>query len=476
MAAPATSSDFLELVRKSNLLEVKRLDAYLDRLRTDNALPEEPGPLADALIQGGLLTNFQAECLLQGRWRRFALGKYKVLERLGSGGMGSVYLCEHTLMRRRVAIKVLPENSSRDPASLERFYREARAVAALDHPNIVKAYDIDQDQSLHFLVMEHVDGSNLQDVVAVSGPLEPVRAAHYVRQAALGLDHAHQKGLVHRDVKPGNLLLDRTGVVKVLDLGLARFFHDDADNLTRKFEEHVLGTADYVAPEQAQDSHDVDIRADIYGLGATFYYLLTGHTVFPEGTVAQKLIWHQIKKPKPVTADRTDVPHELLAVLETMMAKLPAERYQTPAEVALALAPWTQTPIPPPSEKEMPRFSPAATGPVPADERTVISATPPGSSGIRKRWEVSGPSGSKILTAPVVSDDADAGPRRRAAYARGDPAGRKAGEGRAGWRPDRPHAGQRGHRRVHGPGGHGTYGCPENAPARRPQAGPRRAA
>src|SRR5207248_7956489 len=141
-------------------------------------------------------------------------GKYKVLERLGSGGMGSVYLCEHKLMRRRVAVKVLPTAKAEDKASLDRFYREARAVAALDHPNIVHAYDIDQDEQLHFLVMEYVDGASLQELVKRSGPLDPVRAAHYIRQAALGLDHAHKAGLVHRDIKPANVLVDRQGTVK----------------------------------------------------------------------------------------------------------------------------------------------------------------------------------------------------------------------------------------------------------------------
>ncbi len=252
-------------------------------------------------MRDGLLTTFQAEQFLQGKWRRFTIGKYKVLERLGSGGMGSVYLCEHKLMRRRVAVKVLPSAKAEDTSSLERFYREARAVAALDHPNIVRAYDIDQDDKLHFLVMEHVDGCSLQEIIKKTGPMDVLRACHYIRQAALGLQHAHETaGLVHRDIKPGNILVDRNGIVKILDMGLARFFHDEDDMLTKKFEENVLGTADYLAPEQALDSHSVDIRADIYSLGATFYFCLTGRTPFAEGTVAQKLIWHQTRQPKPL--------------------------------------------------------------------------------------------------------------------------------------------------------------------------------
>src|SRR5262249_41784002 len=158
--------------------------------------------------------------------------------------------------------------------------------------------DIDQDDKLHFLVMEFVDGANFQEIVKRGGVLAVDRAAHYVRQAALGLQHAHETaGLVHRDIKPGNILVDRNGIVKILDMGLARFFHDQDDILTKKYDENVLGTADYLAPEQALDSHAVDIRADIYSLGATFYFILTGRTPFAEGTVAQKLIWHQTRQP-----------------------------------------------------------------------------------------------------------------------------------------------------------------------------------
>src|SRR5690242_14112015 len=252
MPAPSTTEEFLDLVRKSGVVDDKRLDAYLARLRAAGPVPAEPAKAAGLLIRDGILTHFQAEQVLQGKWRRFTIGKYKVLERLGAGGMGSVYLCEHKLMRRRVAVKVLPTAKADDPSSLERFYREARAVAALDHPNIVRAYDIDKFEQLHFLVMEYVDGASLQEVVARHGPLDPVRAAHYTAQAAHGLHHAHQLGMVHRDIKPGNLLLERTGVVKVLDMGLARFFEKSHDNVTEKFDNNcVLGTADYLAPEQA---------------------------------------------------------------------------------------------------------------------------------------------------------------------------------------------------------------------------------
>ena len=362
MPAPTTADELLDLLQKSALVEEPRLKTYVQKLRDTGAMPSDPSKLAQFLVRDALLTYFQAEQILQGKYKRFSLGKYKVLEKLGSGGMGTVFLCEHKLMRRRVAVKVLPVPKSEDKASLDRFYREARAIAAVDHPNIVRAYDIDQDDNLHFLVMEWVDGTNLQDLVKKFGPLDPLRACHYIYGSAVGLQHAHEIGLIHRDIKPGNILIDRSGVVKILDLGLARLTNDLDDNLTRQNDENVLGTADYLAPEQAMDSHTVDIRADIYSLGATFYFLLTGSPVFPEGSVAQKLIWQQNREPRPIKTFRTDVPDELIAVVEKMMAKEATRRYQTPAEVMSALSRWVTTPIPPPSEREMPTLSPAVAG------------------------------------------------------------------------------------------------------------------
>src|SRR5947209_8624035 len=207
VGAPATANEFIELVRKSGVVDETRLDAHVQRLTDVAQWPAEAAQAAGVLVRDGYLTQFQAENILLGRWRRFTIGKYKVLEKIGSGGMGQVYLCEHKLMRRRVAVKVLPTAKAADDAARERFYREARAVAALDHPNIVHAYDIDQDENLHFLVMEYVDGASLQDMIKRNGPMDPLRAAHYMRQAALGLHHAHGAGLVHRDIKPGNILV-----------------------------------------------------------------------------------------------------------------------------------------------------------------------------------------------------------------------------------------------------------------------------
>ncbi|HEX4613006.1 MAG TPA: serine/threonine-protein kinase, partial [Urbifossiella sp.] len=400
MPAPASVPEFLDLVQKSGVADEAKLKAYLDRVGGPAALPAEPSKAAGHLVRDGLLTYFQAEQILQGKWKRFTIGKYKVLERLGSGGMGTVFLCEHKLMRRRVAVKVLPTAKSTDQASLERFNREARAAAAVDHPNIVRAFDIDQDENLHFLVMEYVDGTNLQDLVKKAGPLDPVRACHYIYGAAVGLQHAHEMGLIHRDIKPGNVLLDRTGVVKILDMGLARLIHDTDDHITRKYDENILGTADYLSPEQAEDSHTVDIRSDIYSLGATFYFLLSGSQPFPEGTIPQKLIWHRSRQPRSIRDTRPEVPEGVVSIVSRMMAKKPEDRFQTPAEVIAALQPWVSVPIPPPSDQEMPQLSPAvaaALGNRPAAQRaaagpSLLVGSDPG-SGVRL---LSSPSMSQV--------------------------------------------------------------------------------
>jgi serine/threonine protein kinase len=400
--APVNMHEFLDLVRKSGVVDVARLDAHVQKLQSEGLLPPEPPKIAGVLIRDGFLTHFHAENILQGKWRRFSIGRYKVLEKIGSGGMGQVYLCEHKVMRRRVAIKVLPTAKAEDDAALERFYREARAVAALDHPNIVHAYDIDQDEKLHFLVMEYVDGASLQEIVKKSGPLAVSRACHYIRQAALGLQHAHeQANLVHRDIKPGNIMVDRCGAVKVLDMGLARFFNDEEDMLTKKFDDLNMGTLDYQAPEQAIDSHNVDIRADIYSLGATFFFVLTGKTLFDEGTPTQKAMWHQTRPPKLLAEFRKDIPPGLQDILSKMLAKEKGQRFAEPAQVAAALVPFTQLSIDAPPDSEMPHLSPAASGAGPQDGVGNPSVTQGASSRAPLRYAASASSGLDLTSVPT---------------------------------------------------------------------------
>src|SRR5262245_36296806 len=357
MATSTTTQDLCSLIERSGLLAPDRLAPYRDRG------DESPEELARELTRDRLLTGFQARLLLSGKSSGFFLTeKFKILDLLGQGGMGRVLLCEHLTLNRLVAVKLLQIADDSFPGAAERFLREARAAAAVDHPNVVRVFDVDRSGATPFMVMEYVDGTNLHQLVTLGGRLTVDRACEYVRQAALGLEAARAAGLVHRDVKPGNLLLNRAGVVKVLDLGLARFNDDTGRNanLTAKFDgQSVLGTVDFIAPEQTQDSSRVDIRADIYSLGHTFYYLLTGRLPFGEATTAQKLLWHQIRQPEPLSEVRPEVPEPVRAVLERMIAKEPADRFQTPAEVAEALRPLIAGPVPPPSDLEMPLTSPA---------------------------------------------------------------------------------------------------------------------
>tara|TARA_R110002072_G_scaffold303069_1_gene492623 strand:- start:125484 stop:129218 length:3735 start_codon:yes stop_codon:yes gene_type:complete len=345
-----SAESFLSLIQQSGLVEEDRLQREVDSLEAQGHNVAEASSLADSLVERDLLTEWQAEKLLRGKHKGFTLGKYRLRRLLGKGGMSSVYLAEHVLMRRQCAIKVLPIKRVEDTSYLARFHREARAVASLDHPNIVRAYDIDHetegDKDIHFLVMEYVDGESLHDCVKDKGPLSLDDTAEFFRQAALGLENAHKNGLIHRDVKPGNLLIDRSEVVKVLDLGLARFSEVTDDNpLTLAHDEKVLGTADFLAPEQAMDSHTADHRADIYGLGCTAYFALTGYPPFREGTLTQRLMFHQTKEPPALAGERPEIGNtprgvELDKIVHRMMAKKPDERFQTMGEVATAFARW----------------------------------------------------------------------------------------------------------------------------------------
>jgi serine/threonine-protein kinase len=342
MAKKLDPQKLLNYVKRSKLVAEDRLDRVVSELQAahDGQLPEDPAELVQVLVDRELLSRWQADNLLRGKYKGYFLGKYKLLGFLGSGGMSSVYLAEHTLMRRKQAIKVLPKKRIGDASYLDRFKLEALATAALDHPNIVRAYDIDNEGDVHYLVMEYVPGRDLQSVVNEDGPLPCREAANYIAQAAEGLQHAHDAGLIHRDVKPANLLLDGHGHIKILDLGLALFAREGEASLTIMHNENVLGTADYLAPEQALSSHDVDSRADIYALGCTLYFLLTGHPPFPEGTLAQRIAKHQTKMPPDIRDDRADCPNELIAICLKMMQKDPRHRQQKMREVADTLESW----------------------------------------------------------------------------------------------------------------------------------------
>ena len=340
-----SSQKLLDLISRSGLVDKEPLAEAVAqcRARFGGNLPEDPRQLSDALIQIKAITSWQADKLLEGRHKGFFLGKYKLLGHLGTGGMSSVYLAEHNLLHRRVAIKVLPERRVNDTSYLARFHQEGQAAARLDHRNIVRAYDIDNEGTIHYLVMEFIEGRDLQQLVKAQGPLGYEMAADYIAQAADGLEHAHNSGLIHRDVKPANLLVDEKGTVKILDMGLARFDDEERSSLTVAHEENVLGTADYLSPEQALNSHNVDRRADLYSLGCTLYFLLTGHPPFPEGSLPQRLLMHQTKAPKSIFEDRPDAPRDLVMICQKMMVKTREGRQQNAAEVARDLRAWLAT-------------------------------------------------------------------------------------------------------------------------------------
>jgi CheY-like chemotaxis protein/serine/threonine protein kinase len=289
------------------------------------------------------------------------LAGYQILEELGRGGMGIVYKARHERMNRLVALKVIHKEHLNHPDAIRRFYREIQAAAQLHHPNLVMAYDAGHCGETHFFAMEYVEGVDFNLLVKQSGPLRVEVACDYVRQAALGLQHAHERGLVHRDIKPSNLLVtwaDRSkrpersalgaprsplesGTVKILDLGLALLqqpteLSENASALTR--DGRVVGTADYMAPEQWMNAHKVDIRADLYSLGCTFYYLLTGRVPFPGNEPMEKMLKHHLDEPVPVEQLRPKVPAKVLAIVRRLLAKKPEQRYQQPLELAQALS------------------------------------------------------------------------------------------------------------------------------------------
>jgi serine/threonine-protein kinase len=345
MAVPSVDRQtFLANLRQSGLVGEAELAAVAGQL------PESPRGrvVARALVARGLLTKFQAEQLLAGRTGGFFLGPYRILEQLGQGGMGRVYKAEHRTLGRTVALKVLAPSVLKSPRAQALFRREVRAVARLVHPNLVTALDADQAGGRTYLVLEYVNGPNLDQLVRGEGPLPVGQACEYVRQVALGLQHAHEQGLVHRDIKPSNILLQRTGgagqeaygLAKLGDFGLVRVNEPGAPGTIITNANTIMGTPDYLSPEQARDLHRTDVRSDLYSLGCTLYYLLTARVPFPGGSTLEKVIRHSTEEPEPVERLRPGVPPGVAAVVGRLMAKKPGDRFQTPAELAAALAPF----------------------------------------------------------------------------------------------------------------------------------------
>lgn len=340
---------FLAAIQQAQLLDA----AQLQEIHRSFASPStDSRVLAKQLIHQGWLTPFQVNHLFQGQAKRLVLGSYLLLERLGEGGMGEVYKARHRSMKRVVALKLIHKNYLSNPNAMQRFHREIQAVAQLNHPNIVHAYDADHIGDTHFLVMEYVPGIDLSKRVKLHGPLPVAAACDYIRQAALGLHHAHERGLIHRDIKPSNLLLTPDpapncpwGTITLLDLGLARiaYLNRESGENTLTDSGVVLGTPDFVAPEQARHAKHADARADLYSLGCTFYFLLTGQVPFPADTVGEKLIQHMLEEPAAVHRLRPEVPQGITCVVRQLMAKRPEDRIQTTQELAELLATGLQS-------------------------------------------------------------------------------------------------------------------------------------
>lgn len=358
----------MEIASSGALYDVLRQYGLLSRDQLADVPALAQGRCGDArslcklLIQRGWLTIYQANEILAGRANDLVVGPYNVLEMLGKGGLSQVYKARHVDYGWVVALKVLRAEAVSDDLGRTQFLREMEAMADMDHPNIVQFCDVDQLGETFYFAMEFVDGVDLGKHVCLSGPLPAPEACEYIRQAALGLQHAHERNLVHRDIKPVNLFLTQVPIletgkrrpkkrvptrplIKLLDWGLA-----DRRLPNQTVEEKksgsgvrgIIGTADYLSPEQARDAATVDIRGDLYSLGCTFYFLLTGQPPFPQGNLAQKLIQHQTAAPKPIEEFRQDVPVDVIQILRRMMEKKPQDRFATPAAVALALTPFTK--------------------------------------------------------------------------------------------------------------------------------------
>ncbi len=324
---------FVKSVSDSGILSGQEMDAVRSRMASQSL---EVQDFARELVNQGKLTIFQARNIVAGGANRLVLGSYVILDKLGAGGMGTVYKAQHRRMKRVVALKVLPTAKMSKSGMVQRFQREVEAAAKLDHPNVVTAHDADEHRGLHYLVMEYVDGFDLAYLVERCGRL-PGESVDWIIQVAKGLNYAHSQGVVHRDIKPANLLLDTNGTVKILDMGLARFdeqadgSEDEASGLTQMGE--IIGTLDFMSPEQAEDTRRADARSDIYSLGCTLYYLLTAQYLYSEDTVLKKLLAHRTKPIPSLRSICSDVSERLDLFFQKMVAKSPDDRPQTMGEV-----------------------------------------------------------------------------------------------------------------------------------------------
>jgi serine/threonine-protein kinase len=362
---PISTAALVEALCQTGLIPPDDVEELTRRAATESS---DARALAKQLVQRGWLTVFQINQLLQGAGHDLVVGPYRLLDLLGEGGISQVFKAWDTQRPGHVALKILRADLIADTGSVRQFQREIQAVTSLSHPNVVGTLDSGEVRGRHYFAMEYLEGTDLGRILELSGPLPVAEACSYVRQAALGLQHAHQRNLVHRDIKPANLLLTHVpgdnasrsrsrarpqpppaeARIKILDWGLARmkrpdpFGEGDMPGLISGWVQKgmLLGTADYLPPEQAENAVAVDSRSDLYSLGCTCYHLLTGQPPFPGGSLLQKLLNHETGQPTPVQALRPGLPEGLAAVVHKMMAKRLEDRYQTAAAVAVTLAPF----------------------------------------------------------------------------------------------------------------------------------------
>ncbi|MEM6777859.1 MAG: serine/threonine-protein kinase [Planctomycetota bacterium] len=325
-AAPILDRDARDFVKRAlaaGVVTVDEIKKVVASLMTDDVV-FTPKVMADGLVGAGMLTPWQSSKLLAGKRKGFFLGPYKLLRPLGRGGMGMVYLGEHHVMKRQVALKIMSTKSVDDERRVARFKEEARASAQIDHPNVVQAIDFNSSGGKFYIVMEYVDGVDLHHAVVNDGVMAVDAAVDAVYQAARGIAHAHDRGIIHRDIKPSNLMLRNDGIVKVSDMGLARVGFGEV--VSSGDDSRLTGTADFIAPEQAIDSRTVDARADIYSLGCTLYFLLAGRPPFEGQTLSQRVARHQTAPIPNVRVLRPECPSNVATLITKMMAKQPADR------------------------------------------------------------------------------------------------------------------------------------------------------
>jgi serine/threonine-protein kinase len=346
MSAPVTAGELLILLEKSRLLPESAVHSAAHRLELAGLTTAEEA--ADALVAERVLTRYQATRLLEGRRRGLFIDDYKILQILGSGGMGYLYAAEELKTGWQVALKVLSDRHRNNRGMLARFQLEAEAGMRLSHPNIVRTRALRRTEDIygeiHYMVLELIKGITLQELVSLRRcPLSYHLACDIICQAAAGLQYAHEQGLVHRDVKPANLMIRSDGTLKILDFGLAMIAGSEAEfSLATILGQNKLGTADYIAPEQSIDSFEVDGRADIYSLGCTLYFLLAGQPPFPDGSVSEKLRAHRQQKPPILCEVNSAVPRRVSKIAQKMLAKRPQNRVQRAADVIDLLRPFAE--------------------------------------------------------------------------------------------------------------------------------------